>query len=112
MLRKPVLYPGLYPWYVLVASLDILFTWQILQMGGHEVNVIAARVIDVAGLPGMTVFKFASVILVVGICEYVGRRRAEIGRRLAGCAVGISCVPIAVAGVIVGRLLLAMPAAP
>lgn len=109
MFGKPVLYPGVYPWFVLVASLDIMLTWIILQMGGREANVIAARVIEAAGLPGMTAFKFASVIVVVGICEYIGRRRAETGRRLAGCAVCISCVPIAVAGVILGQVMLGRP---
>ena len=46
--REPghVLYPRLYTWVVFLASMDIIMTWVILHMGGTEVNVLAASVIE------------------------------------------------------------------
>lgn len=89
-------YPDLYTWYVFVSSVDILFTWLILAAGGTEVNAVAAWIISRHKLPGLVVFKFLTVVLVVLICEVVGRHRHEVGAKLARWAVVISTFPIVV----------------
>lgn len=104
-LRRPVLYPDLYAWYVLVASLDILFTWVILHEGGQELNLLAAWIIDRHDLPGLVLFKFCTVMLVVTVCELLGRRRGELGVRLARWAVTISAFPVLVGAVHIFRLI-------
>lgn len=106
-----VLYPQAYVWYVFLAALDVMFTYLILHPifadRGVEMNVLASWVIHRAGLPGMAVYKFALVLIVVTICELVGRRRYQLGRRLAEWCVAISAVPIIVAVVQMVRDLVA-----
>lgn len=95
--RRAVLYPDIYVWFVLLASLDIMLTWVILWLGGHEVNVFANWIIRFGGLPGMAAFKFGCVVLFITICEVVGRRRENLGRPLALWAVVLNAVPVLVA---------------
>ena len=95
-----VAYPNLYLAFILLGAFDILLTTVILSLGGSEVNVIAQRAMDIAGLHGLVSLKFASVIAVVLICEALARRgdRARAAsRRLAEWAVAISTIPVAVA---------------
>jgi hypothetical protein len=92
-----VLYPHLYTWIVFFASMDIIMTWVILHFGGKEINQIAATVLERWGLAGMIVLKFASVIAVVLISEFVGRRRHGTGRVLVIAAMVISMAPVTVA---------------
>jgi hypothetical protein len=91
----PVLYPNIYVWYVLVASLDIMLTWVILHFGGQEVNLLADHIIRRYGLPGTVIFKYGAVVLVVVICEFVGRARPHTGRRLAKAAIVLTMIPVA-----------------
>jgi hypothetical protein len=95
-LRRAALYPELYTWYVFVSALDILFTWRILCAGGTEVNAVADWIIRRHDVPGLALFKFLTVILVVLICEVVGRRRYETGAKLARWAVVLSAFPVVV----------------
>lgn len=94
--REPghVLYPRLYTWVVFLASMDIIMTWVILHMGGSELNQLAATVIERWGLVGMIVLKFVSIIAVVLISEFVGRRKHSTGRFLVIAAVVISVLPV------------------
>ncbi len=95
MVREPVLYPRLYPLYVAVATLDVLLTWLILStFNGVELNPIAAGVINSGGMTAATFYKFATVMFVLWACEFVGRRKALAGRRLAMYAVALNCVPV------------------
>jgi len=74
MRSEPVLFPGMYPWYVLLAYLDVVLTWTILGMGGAELNPIAASVIEFGGLSGMACFKCLTMVVVLASCEYkIGR---------------------------------------
>ncbi len=93
---RAMLYPKLYVWYVLFASLDIMITWIVLHFGGAEVNPMAAVIIERYNLPGMVVYKFTLVLLVILICEAVGRARDRVGRRLAEWAVAITLIPVVV----------------
>ncbi|HUU94878.1 MAG TPA: hypothetical protein VM487_03995 [Phycisphaerae bacterium] len=105
---RAVLYPNVYAWYVFLASLDVMLTFLILSdlfseidvyapPRGTELNPLANWITRIGGLPGIIAFKFALVILVVCICEIVGRRKHETGRRLAKWAVAISAIPVVVA---------------
>lgn len=94
MLSRPVLYPRVYPWLLLLAAMDVMLTWLILELGGSELNAIADRVIQAAGLPGMLALKFSTILVVVGICEVVGRRSERAGLGLAGTATAITSVPV------------------
>jgi hypothetical protein len=99
-----MLYENHYTWFVFVSALDIMLTWVILHAGGREANQLAASVLERFGLEGLVVFKFALVILVIAICEVVGRKNFATGRRLASWAVALTCVPLLVAvGLLWGR---------
>ncbi len=102
---RAVLYPDHYAWYLLGSALDIVVTTFILEhMGlgnehgvepvGREVNVLAARLIDVMGIWGLIALKFSTVIVVILVCETVGRRRPRLGRALATTAVVLSALPV------------------
>jgi hypothetical protein len=99
---REMLYPNEYVWLVFVSALDIMFTWVVLHHGGYEANALAARALENFGLPGLVLYKFAFVVLVIVICEVVGRRKVGTGRKLALVAIGITCVPVAIAVVLVG----------
>ncbi len=96
-LWRRVLYPNIYVWFVFLASLDIMMTWIVLWRGGREVNVMAHWVLNAWDLPGMVTFKFVLVVVVVLVCELVGRKRLETGRRLARWAVAANVIPVALA---------------
>ena len=89
-----LLYPKAYKWFVLFSAADIVLTWFILQLGGTEVNVIADTVIATGGLRAILIYKFSLVVMVVLICEVIGRRRPRTGRRLALAAVAVAALPV------------------
>ncbi len=97
LLKRPVLYPHVYPWLVLVASLDVMLTWVCLSLGGAEFNPIADRFISAGGIAGALFLKFSCLVIVVLVCEAVGRRRAEVGRRLGSWAVALNSLPVTAA---------------
>lgn len=101
-LRQPVLFPAIYPWLLLAASLDVMLTWVCLAMGGMEFNPVAARCIDAGGMHGALALKFSCLVVVVLSCEAVGRRRLLTGRRLAECAVALNVLPVGAALVQLG----------
>jgi hypothetical protein len=90
----PMLYQRAYLWFVLVSALDITFTWTIISLGGKEVNAVADAVIAHTGFAGMMIYKFCLVLLVVVICEVVGRHRRALGRVLASWSVAITAIPV------------------
>ncbi len=96
---RPVLYPNVYVWYVLLSALDIMLTATIMAAGGYELNTLADRVVLRWGLLGLIVFKFSLVVLVVSICEFVGRRRPGAGRKLAEWSVAVTAIPVVVSTV-------------
>ncbi|MCC6659254.1 MAG: hypothetical protein IT437_00035 [Phycisphaerales bacterium] len=104
MFRRPLLYPRLYPWLLLAAALDVMLTWLILELGGQEMNVVARAAINAAGLPGMLLLKFCGIVLVIAVCEFVGRRNTATGLRLAGVATVITCIPVALSLFMIGEL--------
>ena len=93
MLDRPILYPTAYRWAIIAAALDIVCTYLVLSLGGSELNMLARHIIDAGGVPGMVAFKFAIVAGVITVCEFVGRRRADTGRRLARAAVVLNAFP-------------------
>ncbi len=110
-LRQAAALPDHACWLVLVSALDLMLTATIIaRFGGREVNGIAQRVIDLGGLPGLIVFKFAVVIAVIAIWEFIARRQPHTARRLAEWGVALSAMPVVLglaqiaAGVMAGRL--------
>lgn len=93
---RHVLFPDAYLWFVLVSSLDLMLTWLVLHLGWVEANPVANHVLQLGGFPGLTVFKFAAVVFVVCVCEFIGRRgqRPATARNLAFAAVAISAFPV------------------
>lgn len=97
MTRRPVLYPRLHPWYLTIATADVLLTWLILTVfDGTELNPIAARLIELHDKWGATALKFATVMFVMWVSEFVGQQRHGTGRRLLWAAVLLNCVPVGV----------------
>lgn len=94
--RRTLTYGHLYFWYILLATLDLVTTVIILNLGGREVNGIANAVLQAAGPAGLLVMKYASVMLVVCICEFVAERRPSAGRFVAFAAIALSALPVAV----------------
>ena len=94
---RPVAFPEQYTWLVLVSGMDLMLTWLILQLGGREVNPVAEWVLHTAGHGGLVVFKFAVVIFVILVCEFIARRQRRTARELAWVAVIISAAPVVVA---------------
>lgn len=87
----PMRYPNLYTWLLLASALDVILTLLVLYIwDGGEVNPVAAAVISHLGFQWAIVFKFATVLLVIMICEHVGRKSDASGRRLAAMALLIS----------------------
>ena len=74
---------------VVAAALDILLTWLIVgpTMGGIELNPIAARLLDSGGITAATYFKFATVMVVMFLSEFIGRRNGNMGRMVLRTAV-------------------------
>ena len=81
---------------MLVSALDLILTLLVLGVWeGREVNPIAAVVIAEMGYVGAIGFKFAIVVLVIVMCEVVGRQSERKGRAIALAAVVISALPVA-----------------
>lgn len=95
--KRGVLYPDLYAWYILAATLDIIVTHQILhEFKGSEVNKLANVLIQRYGVAGMIGLKYSSIVIVLAVCEFVGRRHHRLGKRLAVAAICISAFPVGV----------------
>jgi hypothetical protein len=93
--RGAVLFPGLYGWYIIAGTLDILVTHKILAyFGGREVNALADALITKFSEWGLVLLKYATVVVVIAICEFVGRRHWRLARRLAIFAVVWSAFPV------------------
>ena len=89
-----MLYPTQYTWFIFVSAMDIMMTWIVLYSGGREVNRVAEVILHRFDLAGLVIFKFAMVILIILICEAVGRRRPAAGRKLATAAIAVTCFPV------------------
>jgi len=88
-------YQNAYVWLVLVSALDIILTALVLfAWHGQEVNPIASLIISTLGFSWVVVFKFATMMTAVVICEIVGRNRDRMGRVLAYVAVLINSTPV------------------
>jgi hypothetical protein len=107
-IRQRSLYPALYRWLLALAALDVLVTSLVLALGGTEANALAAAVIDRAGVPGMVALKVFSIGAVIGVCEYVGRRRPSAGHRLAQAALAANTAAVTVGCLFLGEYAVAV----
>src|SRR5438552_17567026 len=98
--RRGMLYENAYIWLIFVSCMDIMMTWVVLWHGGREVNLLAAAIVNRFGLPGMVLFKLILVLAVIGLCEVIGRRNLEAGRKFANVAVLLSAAPVVLAFVL------------
>lgn len=94
--RPRVLPWALYPLYMALAAGDVLLTTVTLHLGGSELNMLAARAIELGGTAGLALLKALSVVLVIAICEVLWRRSRPAGVRMAEWAVAISAIPVVV----------------
>lgn len=74
------------------------------EFGGRELNTFADFVIRHAGLNGAIALKVASIVTVVLVLEYVGRKRPATGVTFANCVVAMSVVPVLLALVQLGAV--------
>ena len=109
--RRDALFPGYYTWMVFLAALDVMLTWVILFLEGHELNPFAAYAIKHFKLRGIVFLKLGTLALVLWICETVGRRRYATGRRLVRWASVILAAPVFVQCVLMVIVLTRSPAA-
>jgi len=96
--QRQVLYPNRYAWFILFSALDIMLTHRILNdfahVGGRELNTLADWVIKNFGLWGAILLKTLSVLTVILICEYIGRRNPRVaGRLITGVLIAAILVP-------------------
>lgn len=99
--KSHVIFPNGYVWFVFISTLDLLLTWIVLFLGGREANTVANEILVRFGLPGLIVFKFALVVIVICICEWVGRRRHESARLLLSVGIMITCLPVVLAMILI-----------
>jgi len=92
--RKHLRYGSAYPWLILAASLDIILTAFILQLGGVEVNALAAWAINTYGRAGIVGWKFLTITAFILVCEVIGARDARVGRFLSNASVAINAAPV------------------
>lgn len=89
-----VLFPDHYCWYLLACTIDLVLTNTLLNhFGGIEVNGLAAGIIEAGGFWGLIAFKMATAVLVISICEHIGRSRTSTAKRVAEWAIAISAIP-------------------
>ncbi len=93
-LRSSVVFPRHYVWLLGLAAMDVLVTWLVLRFGGSELNALARFAIEKAGVSGLISIKAATIAMVLAICEYVGRRRPVMGRRLAEFALAANTLAV------------------
>jgi hypothetical protein len=91
-----VRYPEFYVWYVFLSASDVLFTSVILHLEGREVNALANWILELFNVRGLVAYKFLVVVLVICICEVVGRRNHETGLMLARWMVALAAFPLMV----------------
>ena len=89
-------YQNAYVWLILVSALDVMLTLLVVVLWptGYEVNPVAAAVIEVMGFGWAIVFKFATIVLVVVLCEVIGRKSDRVGRRLSHFAVALNSIAV------------------
>lgn len=87
LLRRDLLYTRWYAWFLVASALDIIMTAMVLSLGGIEMNPVADFVITQFGMHGAMAYKFSLVILVILLCEIIGRHNNRWGRSVAQFAV-------------------------
>ena len=105
---RALAYPRHYLWVLGLAILDIGLTSLVLSTGGRELNAIARYAIERAGVFGMIGIKALTLMVIIGICEYVGPRRPVVGRRIAEFALAANSVAVACGLVYVTQFTLAL----
>lgn len=66
-------------------------------LGGAEANPLAQWFIDRLDVWGLILLKVVTLVVFVVICETIGGRKPELGRRLAEYAIVLSAFPVILA---------------
>ena len=103
---RHTLYPQYYVWFVLLAALDVMATWVVLYVGGREVNAFANWVLRHWNIAGLVVLKFTAVVLVILVCEFVGRHRPRTGLRLIQAGLVIYTIPVVIGVSLILRVMM------
>jgi len=109
MLYAPILYPKTYAAFLLVAAMDVICTWVVLSLGGREVNAVANMFLQRWDVHGLLALKFGVCVMVLVMCEFIGRRRPQAAVRLAMAAIVLNIFPVVVGTSQVVRFLAMQP---
>ncbi len=84
-----------YLWFVSLSVLNLWFSTLILKDSyGRELNPIADLIYQRFHVSGLVVFKLTTVLFIIVLCEVIGTRRDDLGRRVALLAVVLSVIPV------------------
>lgn len=87
-------FPKLYALIVLAGTLDVWLTGILLAFGAQEANPLADAVLQSYGFPGMVIFKYLVVGLVLLGCEFVADHNLRKAKILAIILVVIHASPL------------------
>jgi uncharacterized membrane protein len=94
---RPARYENYYTWLVFLAAMDVMMSIVVFAIGGWEANSVAAPIVHRFGIPGMAIYKFSLVALVILLCEYIGQRNERAGRFLVQAAIALTWAPAIIA---------------
>ena len=81
LLRK-LRFPTEYGLFVVVNLLDLFITMLFIRYGGGEANPAARWIMLSFGKTGFVVYKIVLMLVVIGLCEVVARKRIVMARLL------------------------------
>jgi len=89
VLCRSLIYEDTYVWLVLFAMLEAALTWGIFTRGGMTLGLVNQTFIQAAGLRAMAVYELTLAVLLVVLCEEIGRRRLVTGRIVANMVASV-----------------------
>ena len=73
-------FPLEYGLFIAVNLLDLLLTMLLINYGGGEANPLAFGAIQWMGKPGLIIFKVLLMLVVIGLCEVIAKRKRLAAR--------------------------------
>ena len=92
--RDLVRHPRMYAAFLSLSAADVVLTLVVLSLKGGEFNPVAAHAIDRFGPAVLPLYKLATVLVVLGVCESLARLRPRTGRTMACTAVVVMTLPV------------------
>ena len=94
-----LLFPVEYGLFLVLNLLDIFLSLVVFHLGGYEVNRVADYFLRNWGRLAFVVYKLILVFLVIGLAEYIGRRRRSSARLLLWFAIAMLTVVVIFGGI-------------